>query len=370
MANKQLLPRYLTILVIAGGGLCLALWTRTEKDPTPALLSSSLRSVGNQPSPQETDAVLLAKPSVNKSLQLKTTSSTSSAVKGALIVSEPMIATETLPFDLMASGKWLPSIAQPINRADLACPADGPLAEMLVIEGQEVQCGQKLAMIDNRIALASVAAAESTASRNAMLASARAKVKLAEQYLNRLQIAAKKNAASGVELDEAQSRLDEALAQVQEGLEFQRESHARLLVENARRDSHQLQAPFRGTVVKIHCNLGETIGREQTLITMMDVETLRAELFIPISQIGAIRKGHDVSLVAELPGNPKLIGKIVHIDPIIDAATSTVRGVVEIENHSRELPAGFAIRVLLPATVGDVASVVSVIQDAFPGKSF
>jgi len=365
MENKQLLLRYFTILLIGGGGLCLALWTRIDEEPSPAIPSSSLRSVANEPSGQKTDTVFLVKPLVNESLSLKAISSTSSSIEGVSLASEPMNAPDTRLSDSLASGKWLPSIAQPINHANLACSADGPLAEMLVVEGQEVECGQKLAMIDNRIALASVAAAESTASRNAMLASARAKVKLAEQYLNRLQVAAKKNAASGVELDEAQSRLDEALAQVEEGLEIQRESKARLLVENARRDSHQLQAPFRGTIVKIHRNLGETIGREQTLITMMDVETLRAELFIPISQIGAIRKGHDVSLVAELPGHPKLIGKIVHVDPLIDAATSTVRGVVEIKNHSRELPAGFAIRVLLPATVGDDTSVVSITQAAF-----
>jgi len=241
------------------------------------------------------------------------------------------------------SAHWLPAITQPINKADLACSADGPLAEVLVAEGQEVEKGQMLALIDNRIALASVEAARSTAEKQASLRSARVKVTLAQQYLARLKVAASKNAASGVELDEAESRLEEALSQVNEGLESLREAQARLSVETARLNSHELVAPFRGTVVKIHKHVGETVGRDQVLISMVDVRKLRAEVFVPVDQISVLRERETVSLIAELPGRPRITGTVVHIAPTIDAATRTVRAVVEIDNEERSLPSGFSI---------------------------
>jgi multidrug efflux pump subunit AcrA (membrane-fusion protein) len=39
-----------------------------------------------------------------------------------------------------------------------------------------------------------------------------------------------------------------------------------------------------------------------------------------------------------------LKAKIVFIAPLIDAATQTIRVVVEIENSDKQLPAGFAVR--------------------------
>ncbi len=184
----------------------------------------------------------------------------------------------------------LPAIAQPANKADLTCLADGPLYELFVKEGQEVMTGDSLALIDNRVALASVSSAQASADRRAMLTSARAKVSLAEQYLQRISNAAAKNAASGLELDEAKSRLDEAKAQVPKGWKCKR-GRSKAVCRSGSMRIPTLRAPFTGTITKIHKRLGESIGRDQTLITIVDVRTLRAELFIPVELMTPIRVG-------------------------------------------------------------------------------
>lgn len=347
MALGTLFYRYFSIALMGSGGVLLGLWTRIDDQATSevtinaapsGVVATSLRMV------DETNCVDRNNSETNLLTRTSVASNTNATTSHSFIKEITSASKNRSVFD---SGKWLPAIAQPLNRAELACSVDGPLAEIFVSEGDEVQHGQPLALIDNRVASASVAAAQSAADREAILTSARVKVSLAEQYLKRLQTAAQKNAASGIELDEAKSRLDEALSQVEEGLELQRESIARLAVEIARYDSHELHAPFNGTIVKIHKRVGESIGREQTLITIVNVEKLRAELFIPVDQRSYFLKNETVSLVADLPGQPRMAGKIVHIDPIIDAATNTIRGLVEIENQSRKLPAGFSIRVLL-----------------------
>ncbi len=240
--------------------------------------------------------------------------------------------------------EMLPGIAHPLQVAEIAAAADGPLWKLYVAEGDIVQVGTVLALIDNRVAVASVQAAQSAADRQAMLSSANAKVSLAEQYLNRINQAATKNAASGLEIDEATSRLQEAKAALQEGIETQREAAARLQIEQARLETHEVRAPFDGTVIKIYPHLGETVSRSAPIIKIADISRLRADLYIPLSLISSQRVGETIELRADLPGRPLLNAKIVFVAPLIDAATQTIRVVVEIDNISKHLPAGFAVR--------------------------
>lgn len=240
--------------------------------------------------------------------------------------------------------EMLPGIAHPLQVAEIAAAADGPLWKLFVTEGESVELDTVMGLIDNRVALASVHAAQSTADRQAMLEAAKAKVSLAEQYLNRIQQAASKKAASGLEVDEAKSRLSEAQAAFKEGLESQRDAQARLEIEKARLDTYEIRAPFRGTVIKIYPHLGETVSRGAPIVKIADITRLRADLYVPLSLASAIRVGESVVLRAEMPGTPLLDAKVVFVAPLIDAATQTIRVVVEIENLQNQLPAGFAVR--------------------------
>lgn len=244
--------------------------------------------------------------------------------------------------------EMLPGIAHPLQVAEIAAAADGPLWKLFVTEGDAVDPDTVMGLIDNRVALASVHAAQSTADRQAMLEAAKAKVSLADQYLNRIQQAASKKAASGLEVDEAKSRLAEAQAAFKEGLESQRDAMARLEIEKARLDTHEIRAPFRGTVIKIYPHLGETVSRGAPIVKIADITRLRADLYVPLSLASAIRVGESVVLRAEMPGTPLLDAKVVFVAPLIDAATQTIRVVVEIENLQNQLPAGFAVRLSSP----------------------
>jgi RND family efflux transporter MFP subunit len=341
MNLANFLMRYFTVALIGSVGIFFGLWTRVEDaaiaKPMPhsaehvavhGKILESNAEVGDAEASDQLESISIEHRDDPLTPSTILTQSTDQQPVGAIRVD---------------SEGWLPAITQPINRADLTCSADGPLAAIWVAEGQEVKDGQKLALIDNRVAMATVEAARATAEKHASLRSARVKVTLARQYLSRLKVAASKNAASGVELDEAESRLEEALSQVNEGLEALREAEARLSIETARLNAHELVAPFSGTIVKIHKNVGETIGRDQVLISMVDVRKLRAEVFVPVDQISVLREQETVSLIAGLPGQPRISGTVVHIAPIIDAATRTVRAVVEIDNGQKALPSGFSI---------------------------
>ena len=361
---KFLTNGFASVVSIALLGVGFGLWTRQPQpnhqsrftSPEPATILSSTTSNRLSTRLQSDESPVVPPESLGDNHQ------SADPVDGNSLASVKTKLVNT-PFDTLYTKleskleqevDMLPGIAHPLQVAEIAAAADGPLWKLYVAEGDFVPVDTVLALIDNRVAAASVYAAQSAADRQAMLSSANAKVSLAEQYLSRIQQAATKKAASGLEIDEATSRLQEAKAALQEGFETQREASARLKIEQARLETHEVRAPFDGTVIKIYPHLGETVSRSAPIVKIADISRLRADLYIPLSLIASQRVGETIELRADLPGRPVLNAKIVFIAPLIDAATQTIRIVVEIENSSKQLPAGFAVRLSQTGTGSDI----------------
>lgn len=354
---KFLTNGFASITSIALIGVAFGLWTRqTSSDPTvkePVRRTTVLTShVGAEPLASISDEEYEVPRSVDAAVESQT--NIYRQVESGIDNNEPRGADPSAAKSNSKVIDMLPGIAHPLQTAEISAAADGPLWKLFVAEGDVVPADTVLALIDNRVAVASVIAAQSSADRQAMLKSANAKVSLAEQYLNRIQQAANKKAASGLEIDEATSRLAEARAALQEGQESQREAEARLKIEQARLETFEVRAPFQGTVIKIYPHLGETVSRGAPLVKIADINHLRAELYVPLSVISTQRIGEMVELRADLPNRPLLKAKIVFIAPVIDAATQTTRTVVEIDNTSNQLPAGFAVRLSQAGTSSEL----------------
>ncbi len=171
---RSLISRYSSIGVLAGIGLAIAYdqnGDESRANPTSKIFNAPPHTiVTSHTDPSSLENIGL--PSIGDEKE----ASPNSIEQGARSVPDSEVARPKMV-------NHLPAIAQPANKADLTCLADGPLYELFVKEGQEVQTGDSLALIDNRVALASVSSAQASADRRAMLTSARAKVSLAEQYL-------------------------------------------------------------------------------------------------------------------------------------------------------------------------------------------
>jgi membrane fusion protein, multidrug efflux system len=334
-----------TVFCFAGLGLALCAWSRHDgvstepSSPAVGEISTSLIDPSRQP---------------DDGLRAELTGAQTSYYRHAYVadaVDPQNYAIETTSADSSSERpiiNMLPSVAKPLEMADLSAPTDGALVKLNVSEGDQVQQGSLLAVTDDRITAASYRVAEASASREASLAVAKAKQTLAEQYLTRITQTFSEKAASGLELDEARSRLDEAKATLLEGHELRREAIARLELEQARLDDHRLHAPFSGTVTRIKKHIGETLSRDEILLTLINLSRLRAELNVPVQYIDHFPRGSAARLIAKLPKEPLLQAKVVHVDPMIDAATNTIRIVVEIDNSIQKLPAGFAVQLIDP----------------------
>ena len=249
----------------------------------------------------------------------------------------------------------LPGVVEARQAVDLALPIPGALAEISVSEMESVEQGQVLAALDDRLARASLFAAQAVANRNAHVRRAQSAVALAEKYLERVRGAYEKNAASGLELDEAQGRLAEAQAGLAAAQEQQREADAQVALEQVQLDSHQLRAPFAGIVTRILVKPGATVSPDKPILRLTNAKCLRVSLFVPVEYFHRLRVGRTYTLDAEPPAPRRVEAQLMAYEPIVDAASDTFRCVFQLENEDLSIPAGVAVRLCEPDLGGSSA---------------
>ena len=106
----------------------------------------------------------------------------------------------------------LPGIVQPASQVTMSAPLEGMLMEIRVHEGQRVEPGEILAVIDNRVSQAAVKVARAAADRTGEIQQAREELKFATIHFERQQQLKAATGGSGFELLEAETRYEKAKA--------------------------------------------------------------------------------------------------------------------------------------------------------------
>jgi len=245
----------------------------------------------------------------------------------------------------------LPGIVVAGRSIDLTPPHAGLISNVSVAEMQSVQAGDLLVRLDDRLASASLAAALAVSQRTASLRRASLNVKLASKYAQRIREMFDRHAASGHELDEAEGRLEESKLAMSQAEEDQREAQTRVDIERERLRSHQLRAPFAGTVMRVSAETGAVATPNDPLLRLVDLRKLRVALYVPVALYGQLRVGATYELAANSPAPSRIPAVLVAQEPVVDAATNTFRCIFEIENSDLGLPSGFAVRLCRPRLI-------------------
>lgn len=242
----------------------------------------------------------------------------------------------------------LPGVAEPAEFAELAPSIEGVLTTLAVSEGQPVRRGQVLASLDNRVAAASVQLASLAAARTAAIDRAQEELKAAVRTLERMEQAAAHDAVSEQEVDLARIGVKSAEANLALAEEMRAAAAAQLALEQAKLRLHDVVAPFDGVVVQISANLGESLTRDDPVVTIANFDRLRAHLYVPVAHYQRLTVGADYQAAASAPVAERLSLRLINFEPVIDPATQAFRCVFEIDNREAALPAGFSLRLIRP----------------------
>lgn len=234
----------------------------------------------------------------------------------------------------------------PQQQVRLGAPREGILKTLNVAEGDRVEQGQQLLVIDDREQAARVRIARLRAGLEAELKRAELAVEEARISLEMITRAFNEDAASEWEVRRSRLQYEQQQATVEALKEERKVAVATLAYEEAGLEQYTLLAPFTGEIVEVMTEEGATLRREDKVLMLVSMSSLRAELRLPISLFGRLKAGETYQLEVGEPVNKILDSKLMFIDPRIDPASKTIRCVFAIDNEDHAIPSGIVARLV------------------------
>lgn len=229
-----------------------------------------------------------------------------------------MVAQEiTLP-------DWLEVVGtvRAAQTSQISSQVSGNVLEIRAHEGDRVQRGQILAVLDDAQPRATVqqAAAALTATENEVSA-ADSDLSLAQTTLKRYQQLYDKKSVSPQEFDEIKARYQSAEARRDMALAGKSQANAALTQARTTLGYTRIRAPFAGIVTQKMTEAGTLASPGMPLFTIEDPRSFRLEVTVDESDIRVVREGQPVSVTISALGTKPLSGKVVQIVPAADPAS-------------------------------------------------
>ena len=235
-----------------------------------------------------------------------------------------------------------PGHVVPLNAVDLRPQMEAAVASMNFEEGQDVEAGQLLFVLDAGDAYAAVRQAEA---RHAQIV---AELADAQRNFERARELVASRYVSPSALDAAQSKVQMLQAQQQaaqaeiEGSQV-KASHARIL------------APISGRAGAVAVRRGALVRPSDatSLVRIVQLDPIAVEFSLPESELASLTRAVDegqASVSAETDQGP-LRGQIVFTDNTIDPATGTIRLKARFDNPDHRLWPGAFVRLRVTAGV-------------------
>jgi membrane fusion protein, multidrug efflux system len=301
----------------------------------------------------------------------------------ALSVRETPVQLEQIQRTVQAVGSLLAN-----EQVVVSAEVEGKCDKVLVDIGDRVSQGQEL------VVLSPVELALAAEQQAAVLDQARARLGLAdeqEEIRDVSQAAGVKKAAA--DLADAQQKFQRAQELMDQGLlprQSYEEAESRqkaaqasydLAVQEARtlagsvrqyhasselakkklQDSH-IRAPINGYIKDRSVEEGQYVKAQTPVITIVNVDPLRARLAIPEKMAGWVPIGQTVTVTVEAFPDRTFTGKISRINPAVEEPTRSFQAEALIENHEGLLKPGFFVKASIPTTKSE--QVLSVPQQA------
>ena len=212
----------------------------------------------------------------------------------------------------------------------------GNIVEIRAHEGDRVQSGQVLAILDDAQsrsgtdqAMAAVTAAEKEVS------AADSDLALAGATLKRYQELYEKKSVSPQEFDEIKARYQSAEARRDMAQAGQAQATAGLTQARTALGYTRIRAPFAGVVTEKRADAGMLASPGMPIFTIEDTRRYRLEVTVDESELGLVRIGQVSPVTIDALGNAQLSGKVVEIVPAADPASRSFLVKVGLPADSR-----------------------------------
>jgi membrane fusion protein (multidrug efflux system) len=257
-------------------------------------------------------------------------SESKSAEPSVPVVQVATPADETLAIAITAPGSFVA-----YEEATISTETPGTVAEIRVREGDRVQQGATLLVLDPTKARLAVKQAE------AALAQAQANFEKARSELERKQLLLSDRTISQGTFDTFKAQHDAAVAAVdgaQSSLALARQSL----------EDMTITAPFAGVIQAKETSVGEYVRPGDRLLEVIQIDPLKLRFEVPEKHAARLAVGQAVTTaVSALPGET-FEGDIMTVFPTLDVHSRTIRVEAKVPNRDHRLKPGFYASVQVP----------------------
>jgi len=233
---------------------------------------------------------------------------------------------------------WLEAVGtvRAIQTSQIASQVLGNIVEIRAHEGDRVQSGQVLAILDD--AQSRSAADQATAALNSAekeLSAAESDLTLAGTTLKRYQQLYEKKSVSPQEFDEIKARYQSAEARRDMARAGQAQANAALAQARTSLGYTRLRAPFAGVVTEKKADAGMLASPGMPIFTIEDTRSYRLEVTVDESELRHVRIGQVSPVMIDALENDQLSGKVAQIVPAADTASRSFLVKVELPADAR-----------------------------------
>jgi len=241
-------------------------------------------------------------------------------------VSVVSVQTAHIPDELEAVGTL-----RAAETSQLAAQMMGNIVEIRVREGDHLQRGQVLAVIDDaqpRAALDRSTAADIAAEQE--IAASESDFTLAEATFKRYQTLYERKSVSPQEFDGIKARYQ--AAQARRGMARAGQAQAKAALQQARTalSYTHILAPFDGLVTEKKADVGTLATPGMPIFTVEDLRHYRLEAAVNETDLRYVQQGEPVPVLIDALGDRELRGKVAEIVPAADPGSRSFLVRVEL----------------------------------------
>jgi RND family efflux transporter MFP subunit len=246
------------------------------------------------------------------------------------------VVERDVPLTIQATGAF---VADEVS--DVASETSGLVAATPVDIGDRVAAGAVIARLSTSDAALRVDQARAgLLQAEAAAAQARERHNLARANAGRYESLVKTGDVSRTLQEQAASEAETTRQAVNTSEAAIADARSRLaLVEKALRDT-TIRAPFAGFVTARPVAVGEYVTPASTVATVMRLDPIRLRLQVPELEAARLRVGQQVTATVEALASRRFAGRIVAINPALDAATRATLVETTIANPDGAIRAG------------------------------
>lgn len=236
-----------------------------------------------------------------------------------------------------------------IDERVLAFEKPGVIAFIKPEEGAVVRKGEVIAGLKDEVARATLAKEQEKARNDVQVRFAKKSSEVADAELRISESANERlpGTVPEVELQKLRLAAQKGLLQIEQA-EFEQKIAALTVAENqAVLETHQLVAPFDGTVARIHQREGAAARQGDPIIEIISTDRVKIEGYVSTSQSYLIRPGDHVEarlVDQQIPrGAQPISGIVKFVDPRVSPVIGKVKVTAEVQNSEGLLKAGLGV---------------------------